>query len=323
MSNKAPVITFYSVSDDRKEAVVIYNLLYMLGREKSVVCIDLHPAQKLSELLLNQHPKEKVYAEKSLNNINGIFHSFSEGNFQIEPIQLTDKLFLISGNRDYSRLEDHLAKEWLSAYNAGTKSTNLANLQLSSVLYHVFIKIRLNFEPDLIIVFTSDYGGYIHRNAVLSSQYLIATILSDDILAASKLAKIGASLSTWKEQWENILSKISNDTKTDLPAGNFSARGYVLFNGQQGQQQAKADLYHLNISHKEKITLDTDDDCVGIVFNYPSIYEMAEQSQKPVFELTPADGAIYAHAAAVRKVEESYKLLADKIIHISENKSIC
>jgi hypothetical protein len=40
---------------------------------------------------------------------------------------------------------------------------------------------------------------------------------------------------------------------------------------------------------------------------------MAQQTRKPMFELTPADGAFGGHAAAVQDCRESFRLLALRI----------
>jgi hypothetical protein len=41
---------------------------------------------------------------------------------------------------------------------------------------------------------------------------------------------------------------------------------------------------------------------------------MAQEARKPIFKLTPADGAIGNHAAAVQDAYHDFQILAEKIL---------
>ena len=59
--------------------------------------------------------------------------------------------------------------------------------------------------------------------------------------------------------------------------------------------------------HKMKTRLAT-------VKHYRSLVPMAQEARKPIFHLTPADGAIGSHAAAANAARQDFKELAQKII---------
>lgn len=48
--------------------------------------------------------------------------------------------------------------------------------------------------------------------------------------------------------------------------------------------------------------------------HYRSLVPMAQEHRKPMFKLTPADGAFGSHAAAVKDARDDFKALAAKII---------
>jgi len=53
--------------------------------------------------------------------------------------------------------------------------------------------------------------------------------------------------------------------------------------------------------------------CIATVKHYRSLVPMAQEARKPIFELTSADGAIGAHAAAVGEAHKDFRRLAKVI----------
>ena len=52
---------------------------------------------------------------------------------------------------------------------------------------------------------------------------------------------------------------------------------------------------------------------LATVKHYRSLVPMAQEARKPIFHLTPADGAIGSHAAAANTARDDFKVLAEKI----------
>jgi deoxyhypusine synthase len=48
--------------------------------------------------------------------------------------------------------------------------------------------------------------------------------------------------------------------------------------------------------------------------HYRSLVPMAQESRKPIFFLTPADGAIGSHALAVKEAFQDFSKLAEVIL---------
>jgi len=54
--------------------------------------------------------------------------------------------------------------------------------------------------------------------------------------------------------------------------------------------------------------------CLATVKHFRSLVPMAQEARKPIFALTPADGAIGSHAAAVQDAYRDFEMLARKIM---------
>ena len=74
-----------------------------------------------------------------------------------------------------------------------------------------------------------------------------------------------------------------------------------------------ADLKSDLVERKESLpVLTAADHCLATLRNYRSLMPMA-QARKPIFDLTPADGAIGSHAQLVRVCEQDFRNLAEKV----------
>jgi hypothetical protein len=56
-----------------------------------------------------------------------------------------------------------------------------------------------------------------------------------------------------------------------------------------------------------------DPNCLAILKHYRSLMPMAMEARKPIFKLTPSDGAIGAHNLAVRDCYSDFKKLAEAL----------
>jgi hypothetical protein len=61
------------------------------------------------------------------------------------------------------------------------------------------------------------------------------------------------------------------------------------------------------------LTIETDPDCLGTLKHYRSLMPLAQEARKPMFFLTPADGALGGHGAAVQACYQDFRALAMSI----------
>jgi hypothetical protein len=75
-------------------------------------------------------------------------------------------------------------------------------------------------------------------------------------------------------------------------------------------------VYRENVLHEQTGSVppqSEDPYCLGTIKHYRSLVPMAQEHRKPIFMLSPADGAIGSHANAVQDAKKDFRQLA-KII---------
>ena len=68
----------------------------------------------------------------------------------------------------------------------------------------------------------------------------------------------------------------------------------------------------LPVEYAEHVQMD-DEPCLAQIRHYLSLIPMAQEARKPIFHLTPADGAIGSHFQAARAAGAEFGALADSI----------
>ena len=58
--------------------------------------------------------------------------------------------------------------------------------------------------------------------------------------------------------------------------------------------------------------------CLATLKHYRSLIPMGQEARKPVFHLTPADGAIGSHAQAVQEAYKDFDFLAKRLLERME-----
>ena len=99
-----------------------------------------------------------------------------------------------------------------------------------------------------------------------------------------------------------------------LPAADYIAfpLGNDVFS-LEGLSSLGAVLAVLDESPVEDMTPENDPYRLVTVKHYRTLIPMAREHRKPIFNLTPADGAVGSHAGAVRDAERDFRKLAGEI----------
>jgi hypothetical protein len=111
-----------------------------------------------------------------------------------------------------------------------------------------------------------------------------------------------------------------------MPTGSMQPAGYVVMQHvERRSRPVKAyqrwilkipEVYRKFVLRQKGFSADADEDrnLIGLIKNYQSLMPMAEDARKPIFKLTPADGAIGSHALAVSRCYLDFKHLTEEII---------
>ena len=156
--------------------------------------------------------------------------------------------------------------------------------------------------------------------------------LGADLFSLQGLKNLGPALREWKNSWNKRLVNWSSSVEAakypdfKLPSAGMEAIGYVCQQyGVHLSRPVKAyrkwvdripSVYRstiLNATNSELLIIENDQNCLATIKHYRSLIPMGQEHRKPIFKLTPADGAIGSHAGAVLDAKADFQTLASKI----------
>ncbi len=324
-----PILTFFNNKDGVGKTSLIYHLSWIFSMmKKRVLAIDLDPQANLTAAFLDEDTIEKIWNQQNIGST--IFHCvepLSSSGDITEPtlIKINTDLYLLPGDIELSCFEDTLSNEWLSSVS---DVNNYRSMLILSSFWQVIQKSADKVQADIILVDTSSNLGAINRSVLVATDY-IAIPLGTNLFSLQGLKNLGPTLNKWKHLWQKRLgnwtknSESSQFPKIILPKGKMQTIGYLC--QQHGiilNRTLKAydkwvnqipSVYRKFIQKENidnSLSTSTDPYCLTTVKHYRSLVSIAQEHRKPIFNLTPADGAIGSHASAVQDAKKDFMKLA-------------
>ena len=149
--------------------------------------------------------------------------------------------------------------------------------------------------------------------------------LGADLFSLQGLRNLGPTLRAWRSLWRKRLENWHSPVFC-LPVGRMQPLGYVVQQtGVRLSRPVKAydrwanrmpAVYHESVLSEVGGDLlpAADPHCLGTLKHYRSLVPLAQEARKPIFRLSPADGAIGNHAAAVQDALGDFRRLAERIL---------
>jgi len=327
-----PILTFFNNKGGVGKTSLIYHLAWMYSEMgKRTVAVDLDPQANLTAAFLDENEIEQIWNDRETGTtiFNCVKPLTGVGDIA-EPIlkKITEKLYLLPGDVALSSFEDALSSEWPNAMN----DSNLYRpMRMLSAFWQVMQTSARQINADIILVDVGPNLGAINRSALIATNFAVIP-LSTDLFSLQGLKNIGPALRSWSNLWQKRLDnwRISHESaeyqEFKLPAGSMIPIGYVC--QQVGMRDSRPVMAYekwarripsvyrdsvLKESSHDNITPDNDPYCLSIIKHYRSLMPMAQEHNKPIFLLTPADGAIGSHFNAVKDAEKDFRALAERI----------
>ena len=321
-----PVLTFFNNESWVGKTSLIYHLAWMLSEiGHRVVACDLNPQASLTRMFLNEKRLETLWFKS--NPQMAIYSAFeplllATGNIgQPHCEKITPELSLVVGDSRLSAVEEELSNQW------GACLQNCPNaFRFTSALWHILQMAANDCHADLVLVDAAPNLGALNRAVLIATDYIIVP-LGTNLLSLQGLQILGYTISHWREAWKTRRkSRIA--LNFFLPKGEMKPVGYTV---QQPSILLTRPIrikdkwvnrmpaeYARNLLDDEKgpypeTPSQDEKHALATVKHYRSLVPMAQEARKPIFHLTPADGAIGAHAAAARDAYTDFKILAEKI----------
>ena len=334
-----PVLTFFNNKGGVGKTSLVYHLAWMLyDMGHRVLACDLDPQANLTAAFLDEGRLENLWDESDAACSSGItiFECVKPlmqvGDLQspyLQPTVLQSDLFppdlrLIPGDLALAEFEDILSAEWPNALGS---SSLYRPFRILTAFSTIMQEGAAKMNASIILADVGPNLGAINRSALIATDYVVVP-LGADLFSLRGLRNLGPTLRRWRQDWKHRRDNWST-LDFSLPKGDMKPIGYVM-------QQHSVRLNRPVIAYDKWVNrmpeeyarnlLDDNDGpypatpaqdekhALATVKHYRSLVPMAQEARKPIFRLTPADGAIGSHAAAANDAHDDFKTLAEKII---------
>ena len=327
-----PILTFFNNKGGVGKTSLVYHLAWMFSElGKRVVVADLDPQANQTAAFLDDDKIEEIWSAQNLGST--IYQCVKPlagvGDIAEPQLQtITPNLYLLPGDVTLSRFEDTLSDSWPRSMDSREL---YRHMRILSAFWQIMQMAANNAPADIILVDIGPNLGAINRSVLLATDY-VAIPLGADLFSLQGLTNLGPTLKSWRNDWRKRIDnwKDNQDSKQypdfHLPEGKMQPIGYLCQQyGMRLDRPTKAydkwaqripNVYReavLDEPPAKGMTQDKDPCCLALIKHYRSLIPMGQEHRKPIFRLTPADGAIASHANAVKDARKDFEQLAAKI----------
>jgi chromosome partitioning protein len=327
-----PILTFFNNKGGVGKTSLVYHLAWMIAELGGrVVAVDLDPQANLTTAFLPEEALEALWTnnlspERALTIHRCVSPLTEVGDLRApETIDIDQRsnprLHLIPGDLALAGFEDFLSQEWPNSLG----SANLYRpFRILSAFWQVAQLAARTHQADVILADVGPNLGAINRSALIASDHVIIP-LAADIFSLQGLSNLGPTLRRWRADWTKRLDNWSAPS-FELPRGAMQPVGYILLqHAERLKRPVKAYAkwaeripgeYRGSVLQTLEAAplLEHDPLCLARIKNYRSLIPMAQDVAKPIFKLTPADGAIGSHSYAVANARKDFQALAEAIL---------
>lgn len=229
-------------------------------------------------------------------------------------------LGLVAGDLALSGAEDEFSSQWPQCLDGNERA-----FRVITALSRVLGLAREQAEADLVLIDVGPNLGAINRAALIAADSVVVP-LAPDLFSLQGLRNLGPTLRRWRGQWESRLARateLSGLEDLDIPTGAMQPIGYVVLqHAVRLDRPVRAYARWMDVipeEYRESVldeadvaSIDTSEDqhCLATLKHYRSLMPYAQEARKPMFKLTPADGAIGGHINAVQDCYWDFRKLA-------------
>ena len=319
-------ITFFNNKGGVGKTTLVYHVAWMCAElGQKVLAVDLDPQANLTTMFIEEQRLETLWPEDGTNeSILSCISPIIEGLGDIAeaPLQrIRQGIHLLPGDLGLSQFEDKLSDSWPRCLD-GDKAAFRVITAFYRIIHHSAEKIN----ADIVLMDIGPNLGAINRASLIASDHVVMP-LAPGLFSLQGLRNLGPTLYTWRDNWQQRLKAKPADLDIPMPAGIMKPAGYVIMQHVERKNRpvkayqrwiSKIPMVYETFVLRNKGYIEdgeTDRNRIGFIKNYQSLMPLAEDARKPIFKLTPADGAIGAHAAAVSKCYMDFEHLTLEILH--------
>lgn len=322
-------VAFFNNKGGVGKTTLVYHISHMCAElGQRVLAVDLDPQANLTAMFLEESALEDIWQEKGTNKsilkcITPIMEGL--GDISEAPLQtVTPLISLLPGDLGLSQFEDKLSDSWPRCLDE-----DKAAFRAVTAFYRVIYEAAKDLNADIVLMDVGPNLGAINRSSLIAADHVVMP-LAPGLFSLQGLKNLGPTLHQWRESWKQRLKAKPSDLDIPMPAGSMKPTGYVVMQHvERRNRPVKAfqrwvskipEVYETHVlrGRYSQSDTETDSNCIGFIKNYQSLMPLAEDARKPVFRLTPADGAIGAHASAVSRCHTDFKTITEEIVARTE-----
>jgi chromosome partitioning protein len=304
---------------------LVYHLAWMFSELKQrVIAVDLDPQANLTSNFLSEDRLSEIWEEDPRPTVYGAMSPIFRGTGDIGLARVEEfgeRIGLLVGDLALSKYEDELSAQWPLCLDRKERA-----FRVTTAFARLIQRAGMTHEADVALVDVGPNLGAINRCALIACDYVL-TPLGPDLFSLQGLRNMGPVLREWRSGWLERIAK-NPDQSLPLPNGRMEPAGYVVMRHSVRldrpvqayarwialmPQQYRSSV--LNEEDGKPMLIENDPYCLAQLKDYRSLMPMAQESNKPMFLLRPADGAIGGHQAAVQACYRDFHTLTLRVAH--------
>lgn len=323
-----PVLTFFNNKSGVGKTSLVYHLAWMLSETgHRVLACDLDPQANLTAAFLADRRLEELWTVEDTSQggrtiMQCVRPLLGVGDLRPPKLEkVSSELSILPGSLALAGFEDALSEVWPKALDSEVYRPFRVLTAFSTVMRDG----ARQMDASIVLADVGPNLGAINRSALIASDFIVVP-LGADLYSLQGLRNLGPTLRKWRESWKKRLDHWQ-EAEFPLPRGEMAPVGYVV---QQHSVRLQRPVraydkwvnrmpgeYARNLLGEKSgpfpETPNADARCLATIKHFRSLVPLAQEARKPIFHLTPADGAIGSHAAAVVDARRDFRALADKI----------
>ena len=322
-----PIIAFFNNKGGVGKTSLVFHLAWMYADiGVRVLAVDLDPQANLTGMFLDEDELELIWPDPpdERKSILGVVQPLISRTGDIETPEIHDwdeSIGLLAGDLGLSRFEDVLADAWPRCFGGDEGA-----FRVMTAFNRAIVGAVAEFDAAVALVDVGPNLGAINRAALITASHF-AVPLGPDLFSRQGLRNLGPTIGKWSEDWQAMRGRVPKGALSpeDLPAGTIEPIGYIFMRHsirrdrpvqayarwmqQMPHEYAKAVSRGISGSVGAR-SFEEDQNCLALLRDYRSLMPMAQESHKPMFKLTPADGAFGGHQSSVVTCYQDFQALA-------------
>jgi chromosome partitioning protein len=291
-----------------------------------VVVADLDPQSNLSAYFIDEGRLEELWPEGRhpdtvFGYVQPLLREGGVGTVHLEDVG--NRLWLIPGDLALSEYESELSSQWNNCLSE-SENTRYRAFLVTCAFSRMIETAGRQCSADIALIDVGPNMGAINRSALIAADHVVVP-LAPDMFSIQGLRNLGPTLRMWRTEWQSRRAKAPDFNGWTVPGGHMQPIGYIVMrhairldrpvkvtqrwiDRMPGEYQR-----HVLELSGENGSRQDDGNRIATLKDYYSLMPMAHESNKPIFHLTQADGAMGSHFYAAQQSGVDFRGVARSI----------